>query len=63
MYKLKSNRAAKKRFFITTSNKVIRKRPFKSHNLSKKSRCKKYFLSTNSTLVKIRNINKLIYIN
>jgi len=37
MPKLKTNRSANKRYRITKNNKVIRKKAFKSHILTKKS--------------------------
>ncbi len=37
MPKQKTNRAAKKRFKITASGRLLRRRAMKSHNLEKKS--------------------------
>jgi ribosomal protein L35 len=62
MQKLKSHSGGKKRFFITNTCKIIRKHCFRSHNLYKKSRSKKYFLSTTTNL-KLANKNNFVYIN
>jgi large subunit ribosomal protein L35 len=37
MPKLKSNRGARKRFRVTKSGKILRKKAFKSHILTKKT--------------------------
>ena len=62
MPKIKSNRAAMKRFKVTGSGKVKRSRGFKSHLLSSKGKKRKRRLRQ-STLVSVaetKNIRKLI---
>jgi large subunit ribosomal protein L35 len=44
MPKMKSNRAAKKRFKVTATGKILRKRAGKSHILTKKDRKRKRHL-------------------
>jgi large subunit ribosomal protein L35 len=44
MPKLKTNHSANKRYCLTQRSKIMRKRPFKSHILQKKSAKKKRIL-------------------
>ena len=50
MPKMKSNRAAKKRFKTTATGKVKREKAYKSHILSKKSPKRKRNLRTATTV-------------
>jgi large subunit ribosomal protein L35 len=50
MPKMKSNRAAKKRFKVTASGKIKREKAYKSHILSKKSPKRKRNLRTATTV-------------
>jgi len=52
MYKIKTHSGAKKRFKFTATGKVLRAHANKSHILTKKSRKRKRFLRTISTLDK-----------
>ena len=52
MGKLKTKKSASKRFRITKSGKVLRKRSFKSHILTKKSRKRKRNLRRASVVFK-----------
>jgi large subunit ribosomal protein L35 len=60
--KIKSNRAAMKRFKVTGSGKVKRRRGFKSHLLSSKGKKRKRRLrqSTMVSAAETKNIRKLI---
>jgi large subunit ribosomal protein L35 len=60
--KIKSNRAAMKRFKVTGSGKVKRARGFKSHLLSSKGKKRKRRLrqSTMVSAAETKNIRKLI---
>jgi large subunit ribosomal protein L35 len=60
--KIKSNRAAMKRFKVTASGKVKRSRGFKSHLLSSKGKKRKRRLrqSTMVSAAETKNIRKLI---
>jgi large subunit ribosomal protein L35 len=60
--KIKSNRAAMKRFKVTGSGKVKRSRGFKSHLLSSKGKKRKRRLrqSTLVSAAETKNIRKLI---
>ena len=62
MPKIKSNRAAMKRFKVTGSGKVKRSKGFKSHLLSSKNKKRKRKLrhSTTVAAVEQKNIRKLI---
>lgn len=62
MPKIKSNRAAMKRFKVTGSGKIKRNRGFKSHLLSSKNKKRKRRLRQSTTVapVESRNIRKLI---
>ena len=62
MPKLKSNRAAMKRFRVTGSGKIKRNKGFKSHLLSSKGKKRKRRLrrSTMVAPVEQKNIRKLI---
>ena len=62
MPKLKSNRAAMKRFRVTGSGKIKRNKGFKSHLLSSKDKKRKRRLrrSTMVAAVEQKNIRKLI---
>ena len=62
MPKMKTNRAAAKRFRVTGSGKVKRNKGFKSHLLSSKGKKRKRKLrrSTLVAAVEARNIRKLI---
>ena len=62
MPKLKTNRAAAKRFRVTGSGKVKRNKGFKSHLLSSKGKKRKRKLrrATVVSAVEARNIRKLI---
>ncbi len=62
MPKIKTNRAAAKRFRVTGSGKVKRNKGFKSHLLSSKSKKRKRRLrrSTLVSAAEARNIRKLI---
>ena len=62
MPKIKTNRAAAKRFRVTGSGKVKRNKGFKSHLLSSKGKKRKRKLrrSTTVSAVETRNIRKLI---
>nr|YP_010337991.1 ribosomal protein L35 [Timspurckia oligopyrenoides]UNJ17576.1 ribosomal protein L35 [Timspurckia oligopyrenoides] len=46
MPKLKTSKAIAKRFKITRNKKILRRQPFKSHLLEKKSARRKRLLST-----------------
>jgi large subunit ribosomal protein L35 len=50
MSKLKTNSSAKKRFKITASGKILRKKAGKRHNLSKKSQSRIRSLRKSSIL-------------
>jgi large subunit ribosomal protein L35 len=60
--KIKTNRAAAKRFRVTASGKVKRNKGFKSHLLSSKGRKRKRHLRQGTTVaaVETKNIRKLI---
>jgi large subunit ribosomal protein L35 len=60
--KIKSNRAAMKRFKVTGSGKVKRSRGFKSHLLSSKGKKRKRRLrqSTMVSAAETKNIRKLV---
>jgi large subunit ribosomal protein L35 len=60
--KIKSNRAAMKRFKVTGSGKIKRNRGFKSHLLSSKGKKRKRRLrqSTMVSAAETKNIRKLI---
>jgi large subunit ribosomal protein L35 len=62
MPKIKSNRAAMKRFRITASGKIKRNKGFKSHLLSSKGKKRKRRLRQSTTVAAVeqRNIRKLI---
>ncbi|MGH7827555.1 MAG: 50S ribosomal protein L35 [Candidatus Binatia bacterium] len=62
MPKIKTNRAAAKRFRITGSGKVKRNKGFKSHLLSSKGKKRKRHLrqSTMVSAAETKNIRKLI---
>ncbi|HSE90115.1 MAG TPA: 50S ribosomal protein L35 [Candidatus Binatia bacterium] len=62
MPKIKTNRAAAKRFRVTASGKIKRNKGFKSHLLSSKGKKRKRKLrrSTLVSAVETRNIRKLI---
>lgn len=62
MLKLKTNSGAKKRFKITASGKIMRKKAFKSHILTKKSKKRKRNLSHFTTVDKsnMENVKKLL---
>jgi large subunit ribosomal protein L35 len=60
--KIKTNRAAAKRFRVTGSGKIKRNKGFKSHILSSKSKKRKRRLrkATTVSAVESRNIRQLI---
>jgi len=60
--KIKTNRAAAKRFRVTASGKVKRNKGFKSHILSTKGKKRKRQLRQGTTVAAVdeRNIKKLI---
>lgn len=58
-YKLKTNKAAAKRFRVTGSGKVMRRNPMKQHLLEKKSAGRKRQLS-NPVVVSDADINNII---
>lgn len=62
MPKIKTNRAAAKRFRITGSGKIKRNKGFKRHILSSKSKKRKRYLrkATTVSAVESRNIRQLI---
>jgi len=62
MGKIKTNRAAAKRFRVTGSGKVKRNKGFKSHLLSSKAKKRKRKLRQGTTVSasETRNIRKLI---
>ena len=62
MPKIKTNRAAAKRFRVTGSGKIKRNKGFKSHLLSSKGKKRKRNLrrSTTVSAAEQRNIRKLI---
>lgn len=62
MPKIKTNRAAAKRFRVTGSGKIKRNKGFKSHILSSKSKKRKRRLrkATTVSAVESRNIRQLI---
>lgn len=62
MPKIKTNRAAAKRFRVTGSGKVKRNKGFKSHLLSSKGKKRKRKLrrSTLVSAAETRNIRKLV---
>jgi large subunit ribosomal protein L35 len=59
MPKMKSNRAAKKRFKITATGKIARRRAGKSHILTKKNRKRKRRLRQ-STLVHASDAKRMM---
>lgn len=58
MPKVKTNRAAAKRFKVTGTGKLMRKHAFKSHILTKKSKKRKRAL-TKTTLVDKTDLPKM----
>ena len=62
MGKIKTNRAAAKRFRVTGSGKIKRNKGFKSHLLSSKAKKRKRKLRQGTTVSasETRNIRKLI---
>ncbi len=62
MPKLKTKRSAAKRFKITGSGKIMRRKAYKSHILTKKSRKRKRNLRKPTLVFKgeIRNIRRLL---
>jgi large subunit ribosomal protein L35 len=60
--KIKTNRAAAKRFRVTATGKIKRNKGFKSHILSTKNKKRKRQLRKASTVsaVETRNIRRLI---
>ena len=62
MPKIKTNRAAAKRFRVTGSGKVKRNKGFKSHLLSSKGKKRKRHLRQGTTVAAVeqKNIRKLI---
>ncbi len=62
MPKIKTNRAAAKRFRVTGTGKIKRNKGFKSHILSTKNKKRKRQLRKASTVsaVETRNIRRLI---
>lgn len=62
MPKIKTNRAAAKRFRVTASGKVKRNKGFKSHILSTKGKKRKRQLRKGTTVAAVdeRNIKKLV---
>lgn len=62
MPKIKTNRAAAKRFRVTGSGKVKRNKGYKRHILSSKSKKRKRHLRQSTTVaaVETKNIRKLI---
>jgi large subunit ribosomal protein L35 len=60
--KIKTNRAAAKRFRVTGSGKVKRNKGYKRHILSSKSKKRKRHLRHSTTVAKVetKNIRKLI---
>ncbi len=52
MYKIKTHSGAKKRFKFTATGKILRAHANKSHILNKKTRKRKRFLRTTTTLDK-----------
>ena len=62
MPKIKTNRAAAKRFRVTGSGKIKRSKGFKRHILSSKSKKRKRQLRKSTTVaaVESRNIRQLI---
>mgnify|MGYP006145204907 CR=1 FL=1 len=64
MYKIKTRKAALKRYKKTATNKFLRRRGFKAHILTKKSSKRKRGLSKFSVVCKsdILNIKKMLVI-
>ena len=62
MPKIKTNRAAAKRFRVTASGKLKRNKGFKSHLLSSKGKKRKRHLRQGTTVAAVeqKNIRKLI---
>ena len=62
MPKIKTNRAAAKRFRVTASGKIKRNKGYKRHILSSKSKKQKRHLRQSTTVatVETKNIRKLI---
>ena len=62
MPKIKTNRAAAKRFRVTASGKIKRNKGYKRHILSSKSKKRKRHLRQSTTVaaVETKNIRKLI---
>lgn len=62
MPKIKTNRAAAKRFRVTASGKIKRNKGFKSHLLSSKGKKRKRHLRQGALVsaVETRNIRRLI---
>ena len=62
MPKVKTNSSAKKRFKISGSGKIVRKKAYKRHILTKKSKVRKKRLGASSTVHKSdeRNIKEML---
>jgi large subunit ribosomal protein L35 len=62
MPKIKTNRAAAKRFSLTKTGKVKRAKAYKSHILSSKTTKRKRKLRKSTTIAKVeqRNVRRLI---
>lgn len=65
MYKQKPKSSAKKRFFISGTGKIRRKKAYKSHLLTKKSRKRKSRLLKSATVnpTDLRNVKKMLALN
>ena len=63
MPKMKSRRGAMKRFKITGSGKIMRRKAYKSHLLSKKSPKRKRRLRQDTPLtnVEVKRVKKMIH--
>ena len=62
MPKMKSNRAAKKRFKVTATGKIKREKAYKSHILTKKSTKRKRNLTYTTTMDKAdeKNVKRML---
>jgi large subunit ribosomal protein L35 len=63
MPKLKTNHSANKRYYLTQRSKIMRKRPFKSHILQKKSTKRKRILGYRLSCFRgdAKNIFKMLH--
>ena len=62
MPKMKTSRAAAKRFKVTGTGKLVRNKAYNSHNLTKKSRKRKRNLRQQTTVdaTNVKNMKKIL---